>query len=215
MLAGKRMALKKRLYADVAAATPLSPHAREELVRLLSIYGNPGALHSEGVGARKELEQARHTIAKAIGAHPDEIVFTASGTEANNLAIAGVLRPLLQKYKSLHTITCAIEHQSVLEPLRALKREGLELTELEVDQAGLVNPEALRRAIKENTVFVSIQMVNSEIGTIEPIREIAKELRRKRPLQKRGIFPAKNFPMSASVEASNIGIFSAGKFPRF
>lgn len=178
--------VKKRLYADAAAATPLSRRARAELVRLLSIYGNPGALHSEGVVAKKELEQARKTIAEVVDAHPDEIVFVASGTEGNNLAIAGTIRPLLQQCGTsnvphrLHAITCAIEHQSVLEPLRALKRDGLELTELKVDQAGLVDPEALRRAIKENTVFVSIQLVNSEIGTIEPVREIAKELRRVR-----------------------------------
>jgi len=190
------MLVKKRLYADAAAATPLSPRVRGELVRLLAVYGNPGALHSEGVEARRELEAARKTIAEAVGAHPDEIVFTASGTEGNNLAIAGVLRPLLQakqnsllrrdkqalnssaeKFASLHAITCAVEHQSVLEPLRALKREGLELTELEVDKEGLVDPKKFAEALRENTVFVSIQLVNSEVGTIEPIREISKEIR--------------------------------------
>ncbi|MDO8517847.1 MAG: cysteine desulfurase family protein [bacterium] len=171
----------KRLYADAAAATPLSKRTREELVRLLSTYGNPGALHSEGVGARKELESARAAIAAAIAAHPDEIVFVASGTEANNLAIAGTIRPLLQASQTaLHAITCAIEHQSVLEPLRALQREGLEVTELEVDREGLVDPKKLAAAITDTTVFVSIQMVNSEVGTIEPIREIAKEIRRVR-----------------------------------
>ncbi len=177
---------KKRLYADAAAATPLSPRARGELVRLLAVYGNPGALHSEGVEARRELEAARKTIAEAVRAHPDEIVFTASGTEGNNLAIAGVLRPLLQRCGTsdiphrLHAITCAVEHQSVLEPLRALQREGLELTELEVDSEGLVDPKKLARAITDRTVFVSVQLVNSEVGTIEPVREIVKEIRRTR-----------------------------------
>ena len=204
---------KKRLYADAAAATPLSKRAQGELIRLLSIYGNPGALHNEGVGARKELESARKTIAEAIGAHTDEIVFTASGTEGNNLAIAGTIRPLLQKNTKdgpLHAITCAIEHQSVLEPLRSLVRslpvgrQGLEVTELEVDRKGLVDPKKLAEAITDKTVFVSIQLVNSEVGTIEPVREIAKSLRRIRTLQKRGNFPAEKFPMSASVEAPNI-----------
>src|SRR5580693_5284718 len=104
------MWFKKRLYADAAAATPLSPRSKKELVRLLELYGNPGALHQEAVAAKKELEAARKTIAESIGAHADEIIFTASGTEGNNLAIQGVLRPLLQKEGALHAITIAIEH---------------------------------------------------------------------------------------------------------
>src|ERR1700680_3899233 len=152
-----------RLYADAAAATPLSKRSRDELIRLLDLYGNAGALHQEGVAAKSELEKARKTIAESIGAHADEIIFTASGTEGNNLGIHGVLRPLLQKNKNLNAITCAIEHQSVLEPLRALKREGLTLTELSVDNEGLVSPKQLAEAITDSTVYVSIQLVNSEV----------------------------------------------------
>jgi cysteine desulfurase len=159
---------KKRVYADAAAATPLSPRAGRELVRLLRLYGNAGALHKEGIEAKKVLEAARKSIAHSIGAHADEIVFTASGTESNNLAIHGV-------FKSGHAITCAVEHQSVLEPLR---KRGLEVTELGVDQEGLVFPTAVLEAVRDDTTFVSIQLVNSEMGAIEPIREIAKELRR-------------------------------------
>jgi cysteine desulfurase len=169
-----------RLYADAAAATPLSKNSRDELIRLLDLYGNAGALHQEGVAAKTELEKARKMIAESIGAHADEIIFTASGTEGNNLGIHGVLRPLLQKHGKLGAITCAIEHQSVLEPLRALKREGLTVTELPVDSEGLVSPKQLAEAITDTTVFVSIQLVNSEVGTIEPLREIAKEIRRVR-----------------------------------
>lgn len=172
------MWFKKRIYADAAAATPLSRRSRRELVRLLGIYGNAGAIHTEGVAAKKELEAARKVIADSIGAHTDEIIFTASGTEANNLAIQGLLRPLLHESGELHAITSAIEHQSVLEPLRALERDGLYTTELSVDSEGVVFPNAVLDAVRSETVFVSIQLVNSEVGTIEPVKEIAKNLRR-------------------------------------
>ena len=171
---------QKRVYADAAAATPLSVRSKSELVRLLEVYGNSGALHTEALEAKKELDAARKTIADAIGAHADEIIFTASGTEGNNLAIQGVLRPLLQKHGELNAITSAIEHSSVLQPLAMLEREGLYTSELPVDEHGFVSPEQLAEVINDETVFVSIQLVNSEIGTIQPIKEIAKIIRRVR-----------------------------------
>src|SRR3989344_2555821 len=171
---------KKRIYADAAAATPISARSRRDLVRLLSLYGNAGALHKEGVEAKKELEKARKAIADSIGAHADEIVFTASGTEANTLAISGLLPPMLLQDGEVHAIPCAIEHQSVLEPLRSLEREGLYVTTLEVDKEGLIDTGALRAAFNEETALVSIQLVNSEVGTIEPVRELVKEIRRAR-----------------------------------
>ena len=180
---------KKRIYADAAAATPLSSHARAELLRLLDVYGNAGAIHAEAVAAKKELDGARDTIAASIGAHADEIIFSASGTESNNIAISGVLRPLLQKNGPLHAITLAIEHQSVLEPLRALKAEGLTTTELGVDSEGFVSLKELEEAITDKTVFISVQMVNSEVGTIEPIEEIAKIIRRIRKDRGDGALP--------------------------
>lgn len=175
---------KNRVYADAAAATPLSPESRAELVRLLDVYGNAGGLHGEAVAAKEVLEESRATIATAIGAHADEITFTASGTEANNLALAGVLRPLLQKHGQLHAITCAIEHTSILEPLFALEKEGLTLTILQVDSEGLVSPKDIAAAITDKTVLVSIQLINSEVGTIEPIQEIAKEVRKVKNFRK-------------------------------
>ena len=166
------------MYADAAAATPLSKSAKAELGRLLDVYGNAGGLHTEAVAAQEVLESSRKTIAEAIGAHADEITFTASGTEANNLALAGVLRPLLQKHGSVHAVTCAIEHTSVLEPLFALEKEGLTLTIVQVDSEGLVNPKDVADAITEKTALISIQLINSEVGTVEPIQEIAKEIRK-------------------------------------
>ena len=170
----------KRIYADAAAATPLSRSAKRELLRLLPLFGNPGSLHSEGVQAKQELENAREKVAKTIGAHADEIIFTSGGTEANNLALFGTLRPLLHARGELNAITSAIEHLSVLEPLRTLERDGLYTTELSVNESGHIAAKELREALSEETALVSVQMVNSEIGTIQNIREIAKEIRHAR-----------------------------------
>ncbi len=172
-----------RVYADAAAATPLSKRSRDELVRLLDVYGNAGGLHKEAVDAKAEMDKARKTIAEAIGAHEDEIIFTASGTEGNNMAIGGVLRPLLLKHGELKAITSAVEHQSVLQPLAVLDREGLYTAELPVDSTGLIEVGQLAEEINDQTVFVSIQLVNSEVGTIEPIREVAKVVRNVRKLR--------------------------------
>lgn len=158
----------------------MSAAARAEFERLLTFPANPGGLHTEAVKAKAELERARKLIAGAIGAHADEIVFTASGTEANNLAIHGLLRPLLIKHGELNAITSAIEHKSVLQPLAILDREGLYTTELPVDTEGLVAPGQLAEVINDETVLVSIQLVNSEVGTIEPVREVAKVIRHAR-----------------------------------
>jgi cysteine desulfurase len=170
----------KRIYADAAAGTPLSRSAKRELLRLLPLFGNSGSLHSEGVQAKQELENAREKVAKTIGAHADEIVFTSGGTEANNLALFGTLRPLLNERGELNAITSAIEHPSVLEPLRALERDGLYTTELSVNESGHIAAKELREALSEETALVSVQMVNSEMGTVQNIREIAKEIRHAR-----------------------------------
>ena len=196
---------KKRIYADAAAATPISAHSRDELVRLLGLYGNAGALHTEGVDAKKELEKARKSIADSIGAHADEIVFTASGTEGNNLALHGALRPLLLQQGEVHAITCAIEHQSILEPLRALEREGLYTTVLPVDSEGVVSPDSLREALNDETALVSIQLVNSEVGTIEPVRELAKVLRKH---NKKILFhtDASQAPLWVDINVEKLGV---------
>lgn len=168
----------KRIYADAAAATPVSAHAEAELLRLLALHGNPGGLHKEAVAAKNELDHARAKAAAAIGAHADELVFVASGTEANNLALTGALWPLLRTGAPVHAVTLAIEHPSVSEPLRALVPQGLKLTELLVDSAGLVDVQALVAAVTDETALVSLQLVNSEVGTVQPVREVVKEMRR-------------------------------------
>ncbi len=204
---------KKRIYADAAAATPLSRPARRELERLLTLYGNPGALHTEALEAKKELDRARKIIAESIGAHEEEIYFTASGTEGNNWAIHGVLRPLLEQHKELHALVSSVEHQSALEPLRALRREGLSVQELPVNPEGLIFPNSVSNAVTPRTVFVSVQLVNSEMGAIEPVREIAKEIRRVRSARKEGdAMPlyfhcdASQAPLWVDIKVEKLGI---------
>src|SRR3989338_10472245 len=174
----KRMAWRKRVYADAAAATPLSRRAKAELLRVLPLYGNPGALHHEALAAKQALEAARKKIADSICAHADEIVFTASGTEANNLALLGTLAPRLRLGEKLSAVTSVIEHQSVLAPLRSLEREGLEVVLVGVQPDGILFPNAVSDALRPDTALVSVQLINSEMGSMQPVREIAKELRR-------------------------------------
>jgi len=179
---------KKRIYLDTAASTPVDSRVLKAMMPFLSKdFGNPSSLHKEGVEAQKVVEDARKNIAGVLGAHADEIVFTSGGTESDNLAILGVARGLLVKNKISkpgHIITTSIEHRAVLEACEKLEREGWELTYLPVDKEGVVDLKALKEALRPDTVLVSVMYANNEIGTIEPIKEVAKILRhwRKNPL---------------------------------
>jgi cysteine desulfurase len=169
---------KPRVYADAAAATPLSSGAHKELSRLLYIYGNPSGLHKEALAAKSELESAREKVAEVLGAHADEIVFTSGGTEANTLALAGALGAIVDSSWQAQVITSSIEHPSVLEPLRAIaNEEKIVLHELVVDERGIVSTDLIKETITDDTVLISVQLINSEIGTIQNIREIAKLVR--------------------------------------
>lgn len=145
---------------------------------MLELYGNPGALHAEALLAKKEIDRARAAVAKAIGAHADEIVFVASGTEANNLAITGTLGPRLTLGEKLSAVTSVVEHQSVLAPLNALEREGLVLAVADVEPNGYLFPNAVAEAMRADTALVSVQLINSEIGAVQSVRDIAKAIRR-------------------------------------
>ena len=202
---------KGQIYADAAAATPLSPNVRAEMTRLLDVFGNAGGLHAEAQAAKGVVDDARERCAKAIGAHADEIIFTASGTEANNLAIFGALKKLLHKQK-VHAITTAIEHASVLEPLKALQSDGLELTIVPVDSEGLIDIKNLRESLRAETALISVQMVNSEIGTVQPIHEIAKEIRHERKKRSDLAMPlyfhtdASQAPLWVDLKVEKLGI---------
>ncbi len=139
---------------------------------LTECFGNPQSRHGYGAAPRSAVAQAREEIARLIGAASREIIFTASGSEANNLAIKGILAA--QRKKGKHIVTSMIEHFSVAHPLKRLEQEGYEITWLPVDGKGRVRPEAVEAAIRKETVLVSIQHANNEIGTIQPLEEIGR-----------------------------------------
>ncbi|MEW6555705.1 MAG: cysteine desulfurase NifS [Actinomycetota bacterium] len=162
----------RRIYLDHAATTPFHPEVTEAMLPYLGEhFGNPSSIYGEGREARKAVEQARSQVAEALGADPEEIYFTSGGTEADNLAVLGTA--LANRERGDHIITTNIEHHAVLEPCHYLEREGFGLTVLPVDGAGLVDPGEVRRAITPSTFLVSVMHANNEIGTIQPIEEIA------------------------------------------
>jgi len=165
--------MKKEVYLDYAATTPVRPEVYEAMKPFLSDkYGNPSSIHHFGREAKVAIEEAREKIAKAIGAKNDEIIFTSGGTESNNMVLKGVALALSEKGK--HIITSSIEHHAVLEPCHFLEKLGFEVTYLKVDKDGIIDPEELRKAIRKDTILISIMHANNEIGTIEPIEELSK-----------------------------------------
>ncbi len=166
---------------DYAAGAPLLPVVQREMRQAERLFANPSSIHKDGVLARQALEGARKAIADVLHALPDEIVFTGSGTEANNLAIMGVFKHarLSPEFagKDLHIITTAIEHSAVLETCWHLEKVGAQVTYLPVDEQGLIDLKELRSALRPETILVSIGYANNEIGAIQPIKEIAKEIR--------------------------------------
>ena len=163
----------KRIYLDHSATTPLAPEVMEAMVPYFSeFYGNASSLHSFGREAREAIEDARGKVADLINAKPSEIYFTSGGTESDNLAIKGIA--LKNKNKGKHIITSCFEHPAVLEVCRYLAKQGYEITYLPVTRDGLVQPDAVRDAIKKETVLISIMHANNEIGTIEPLQEIGE-----------------------------------------
>ncbi len=168
----------RRVYLDHAATTPLVPEVREAMMPYLEeAFGNPSALHDWGDTAREALEVARAQVAQLIGADAEEIIFTGSGTESNNFAVKGLA--LAQQAKGKHVILSAIEHFSVLYSARTLEKWGFELSLVPVDKYGVVDPADVKKSLRKDTVLVSVMHANGEVGTIEPIREIAKVTKEK------------------------------------
>jgi len=171
------MSDSREIYFDNAATTRPHPAVVEAMVRALTEdYGNPSSLHRKGVAAERILTNAREAVARSLHVSPTEIVFTSGGTEANVLAIRGVAE-LSRRH---HLVTAATEHSSVLETFRALAERGFEITELPVDHEGRVTAEQVNRAMRKDTVLVSIMAVNNELGTIQPIEHIARAIRQRR-----------------------------------
>ena len=167
------------IYADNAATTKMSETALHTMTALMrETWGNPSSLYVHGQKAKEALEQAREDIAALIGAEPREILFTSGGSEADNQALRSAAE-LGRKKGKLHIISSAFEHHAVLHTLEKLKQEGFEVTLLDVHEDGLVRPEEVAAAIRDDTCLVSIMAANNEIGTIQPIREIGAVCREK------------------------------------
>ena len=167
------------IYADNAATTRMSEAAIHTMISLMNeTWGNPSSLYAHGQKAKEVLEKAREEVAAVIGAQPREILFTSGGSEADNQAIRSAAELGRQKGK-MHIISSAFEHHAVLHTLEKLKKEGFEITLLDVHENGIVRPSEVEAAIREDTCLVTIMYANNEIGTIQPIREIGAICRKK------------------------------------
>jgi cysteine desulfurase len=163
----------KNIYLDYAATAPCDPQALKEMEPyFFQKFGNASSLHAYGQEAKKALEDSRAATAEFLGAKPEEIIFTSGGTESNNNVIFGVSEALAGKGN--HIITSSIEHHAIIEPCKLLEKKGFKVTYLAVDKDGLVSPDDVKKAITDKTVLVSIMHANNEIGTIQPIAQIAK-----------------------------------------
>lgn len=166
------------IYLDHAASTPVHPEVAQEMLKVMTgQYGNASSVHAFGRLAKRTVSGARDRIAKALSCHPDELVFTAGGTESDNLAIFGVLSATANTGK--HIITSAIEHHAVLHACEELEKTGYRVTYLPVDSTGRVRVEDVKSALTEETVLITVMYANNEVGTVQPVREIG-ELARSR-----------------------------------
>jgi cysteine desulfurase len=167
--------MAQTIYLDHAATTPVRSAVWEAMQPYFSEhFGNPSSVYQLGREARQALDNARQRVARVLQASPQEIIFTASGTEGNNLAIKGVAQACSLEGRGKHIITTQIEHHAVLHSCEYLERFGFEVTYLPVDEQGLIHPALLEAAIRPDTVLVSIMLANNEVGTIQPIQELTQ-----------------------------------------
>jgi cysteine desulfurase len=195
-----------RYYFDHNATTPVSAAVLEVLLpALLEVYGNASSIHQDGQMARQRLEKARRQTASLLGCDPKELVFLSGGTEADNLAIFGTVRshPAARK----HVITTVIEHPAVLSSCRELEREGVQVSYVRVGPDGLVDPEDVRRALRPETVLISVMHANNELGTIQPLEQIASLARKAGVLlHADGVQAAGKIPVD--VQALGVDLYS-------
>ncbi|MBO0994037.1 cysteine desulfurase family protein [Bacillus sp. SD088] len=165
----------ERIYLDHAATTPLHPLVLDKMTEVLNTtFGNPSSIHSFGRESRKQLDDARLIVAQSIGATPDEVVFTSGGTEADNLAILGTAQA--KKHFGKHIITSKIEHHAVLHTCQYLEKEGFDVTYLSPNEQGEILLDSVKAALRPDTILVTIMYGNNEVGSLQPIREIASLL---------------------------------------
>ncbi len=167
----------RKIYMDYAAATPVDPRVLKAMLPYFSEkFGNTMSLHSFGQEAKEALEESREAVADLMKAKPSEIVFTGSATESNNTVLKGIA--FANRERGKHIIISSIEHDCIMESARFLESQGFEITRLKVDKDGLVDPADVRKAIKKDTILVSVMHANNEIGTIEPIQEIGEIIKK-------------------------------------
>lgn len=164
--------MERKIYFDHAATTPVRKEVLEKMLPYFSeIYGNANSQHMFGREAVKAVDEARDTIARLINAKPSEIYFTSGGTESDNWALRGTARA--QKAKGKHLIISSVEHPAMIATAKQLEKDGYDVTYLPVDETGTVSPESVKAAIRDDTIFVGVMTANNEVGTIQPIQEIA------------------------------------------
>ena len=194
---------ERRIYLDHSATTPVDPRVAEAMARSVTqVFGNPSSVHGFGQQARAAVDRARREVAALVGARPNEIIFTSGGTEANNLAIFGVCEAAAVHGR--HVITSAIEHPSVRGVCAALEQRGWEVTRLPVYDNGIVHLEDVRDALRADTVLVSVMLANNEIGTIQPVAEIARLIRERRAEGQRQLFLHTDAVQAAGRMALNV-----------
>lgn len=201
-----------RIYMDHVAGTPLLPEALEAMLPFLrDKFGNPSSIHGFGEEAETALNKAREQVAALINADPEEIIFTSCGTESNNAAFKGV--PWANKAKGNHIVTTPIEHFSIMHGIKAMERDGFDVTQVPVNEYGWVDPAEVEKAITDKTVLVSVQMANPEVGTIQPIAEIGEICRRRKiPFHTDAVAAVGTIPVDVKAMKIDLLSLSANMF---
>lgn len=199
----------KQIYLDNAATTPLDEDILEVMMPYFSEkYGNPSSLHQKGREAKEVVDDSRQKIAKALNAEPEEIIFTSSGTESDNLALIGIAKA----YRDFgnHIIVSKVEHKAVLESAKKLEKDGFEVNYISVDRQGIINIKELKKALKKETILVSVIYANNEIGTMQPLEKIAKVILNYREKNRGSFLPLFHTDACQAVGACSVDVKKLG-----